>query len=95
MAEIEVRREIETGHGWSFVVAVRDAGGPATLHTVLLSWQDYERWAGGRLPPERIAAAVVRFLVDREGAAGLDEHFDASTARRRYPDIDGVIGASL
>lgn len=95
MAEINVVRERETEHGWSFEVSVRGGAGPPTLHTVLLSWQDYERWARGALPPARVASALVRFLVREEGAASIPPKFDASTARRRRPDLDAALGALL
>lgn len=90
MAEIEIISEREIEQGWRFEVAVyRD--GRRTTHQLDLSWPDYDYWCAGAAAPESVAAAVVRFLIEQRPEVALPERFDASTVRRRTPDIDGRI----
>lgn len=106
MAVVTVIREEEREGGWAFAIEVTtgpaagagDAAGSAsrqavtTHHNVLLSWVDYDHWSHGRLAPERVAGAVVRFLIDRDPEGALPETFDASTIRRRFPELDERLG---
>jgi hypothetical protein len=88
---IEVTTEQESDHGWSYQVAIDRPGGPRTQHQVSLAWVDCEHWAGGRFPPSRVMEALLRLLVEREDQRPLPERFDASTARRWWPDLDEVL----
>ncbi len=107
MAVVTVIREEEREGGWAFAIEVtagpaseagEEAGTRAprqavtTHHSVLLSWVDYDHWSHGRLAPERVAGAVVRFLIDRDPEGTLPETFDASTVRRRFPELDDRLG---
>lgn len=87
MTIIDILSESEIQQGWRFRIRVGE-GRAATEHLTDLSWVDYDYWCGGAAPPERVAAAVVRFLLERDPDAALPEHFDASIIRRRFPDLD-------
>ncbi len=111
MAQIDVRTETETGHGWRYEVAVtreqaaqggstgRATAVRTTLHIVTLSWVDHQYWCGGSQAPSRTIESVMEFLMEREQDPGeaftLPERFDAATARRWYPSIDARLGAAI
>lgn len=94
-----VTGEREGDRCWIFDVAVGDDRRTAVHHRVSLSWVDYDHWCHGRLPPERVAAALVGLLHENRGRAGvpeqIPERFDASTARRWWPGIGRAMGALL
>ncbi len=76
-----------TGPGWEFLIAVGEQQIVLTL-----SWADYNLWSpSGGDPPAEVALAVVRFLMDRDGAGSLKPSFDCSLARRLHPDADAEI----
>ncbi len=85
---IEVQQETETVRGWSYVVRIDRAGVPDTEHLVTLSWADHEYWCGGMLPPSKLIESILRFLASRESERPIPARFDASTARRWFPDLD-------
>lgn len=79
------------GH-WRFEVQVLDDAGALRKHTLTLAWADYNLWStDGSDEPSRVADAVLNFLLSREGAAALPVKFDASLARRKFPDADEII----
>ena len=92
MTQIEVMRETEEAGGWSFELQILTADGGLQHHTVRLAWPDYNLWSGtGADAPANVAAAVVRFLIERDGPAALRPRFDAALVRRLHRDADGVI----
>lgn len=95
MAVVHVETEQDAANGWTFRVRIERAHAPDSLHEVALSWVDYEFWSGGTAPPADVAAAVVRFLLEQPGEDPPPQRFDASTIRRRHPDLDDRIGAWL
>jgi len=111
VAQIDVRTETETAHGWRYDVAITRepagesaAPGPsvalrATRHTVTLSWADHQFWSGGAQAPSRTIETVLAFLMDREEDPGdafiLPDRFDAATARRWFPSLDAHLGVPM
>lgn len=90
---VEILSECEVRNGWSFEARWRkDAAGATTRQTVQLSWADYNHWSvDGADPPQRVAEAVIRFLLSRLDPDVLPKRFDAATARRRFSDADQEI----
>jgi hypothetical protein len=96
VARATVQSETETPSGWTFRIAVEHAAGPTTEHSVTMSWVDYNYWSpGGSVAPERIAAWIAGFVADRKTPGTLPARFDASTARRWFPDLDRSLRDSL
>jgi hypothetical protein len=91
MTSATIVRERESGTGWGFTLRV-DADATRRLHEATLSWADYNLWspAGGDAP-SAVMLAVIRFLLSRDAADDLPEHFDASLVRRLHHDADAVI----
>lgn len=90
-ARVEVLTEREVERGWEHQVRVETDCGDESEHTVRLDWADHDRWSGGRCPPSRVSEALVLWLVTNAADRPLPERFDASTARRWYPDLDGAM----
>ena len=93
--QIEIIAEREAAKRWEFDVQILDdAGG---LHRVMmtLTWADYNLWsADGADEPAKVAEAVLWFLLhpSRSCPSALPAKFDASLARRKFPDdADAVI----
>ena len=89
-ARVEILSECEVRNGWSFEARWRkDAAGATTRQTVQLSWADYNHWSrDGSDPPQRVAEAVLRFMLMRLEPDAVPARFDASIARRRFDDAD-------
>ena len=91
-AQVEIVGERETDRGWSFDAHVLDGDGAMSRHTVHVSWADYNHWSGsGQDEPARVATAVIHFLLARLPAGELRPAFDASIARRLFPEADRII----
>ena len=60
MAALTINEEHELPGGWSFEAAV----GPRAIR-LRLSWQDYDLWGRGTVPPADVARAVIRVLERR------------------------------
>ena len=85
--DVEVVSEQAYEGGWSFELRLG-----AVTRTLRLSWADYDLWSNdGGDPPHAVAKAVGMFLLGRITASDLPQSFDASTARRRFPDADAEI----
>ena len=86
--DVEVVSEQEYEGGWAFELRLGDD----RTRTVRLSWADYDLWSNdGGDPPQAVATAVALFLLSRITVSDLPATFDASTARRRFPDADAEI----
>ena len=95
MERVEVLDENETGVGWRFRVRItRDVGG-STEHEVRLSWVDHDFWSGGASAPARVVQALMEYLVERAPGEMIPHRVDASTIRRRHPEVDAVLGSRL
>jgi hypothetical protein len=94
VASIRVETEQETDQGWTYQVRI-ERDGRATTHTITLAWVDCEHWAGGRYPPSRVIEALVGLLVERESQRPIPDKFDAATARRWWPDLDGLLRSQI
>ena len=82
----EIITEHEEAGGWLYEFqSVTEESGE-------LSWVDYNHWsASGSDNPQKVAEAVLGFLLSRLAIAELPDRFDASLARRRFGDADETI----
>jgi len=87
MTQIDVKREIEGRNQWRYEVTLDD-GGDTYDYDVTLSWQDYDLWTRGRVPPNRVVEAAFKFLLQREPASSILSKFDCSLIRRYFPQVD-------
>lgn len=91
---IDVQTEHETPRGWTYQVIVTRGDG-STEHAVSLSWADHDHWSGGAVAPCRVVESVLAWLVDEHPEFAWPARFDASTLRRRFPDVDETLGRRL
>ena len=90
MAALTIIEEHERAGGWEFGASVN--GRAVTLR---LSWQDYDLWGRGAVPPSEVARAVLSVL-DRAGElSALGRVFDASSARRIVRTLDEDVPDAL
>lgn len=90
MAEIEIGQETEGKNNWAYQVTVFDAG-KRHQYAVTLSFQDYDLWSHGSLPPSRVVEKAFQFLLDREPASAILSKFDCSVIRRYFPEVDAEL----
>lgn len=95
MDRVEVLDENETGMGWRFRVRITRDGGIATEHEVRLSWVDHDFWSGGASAPARVVQALMEYVIERGPVEAIPDRVDASTIRRRHPEVDDVLGTRL
>ena len=95
VSTVDVRTEIDTGQGWEFEVVLTRPGFGMSVHTVHLSWQDYDLWSRGAHPPVRVIEALLTYLLDHDGEAALRDKFDAARVRRFLPDVDKAMRAAI
>ena len=92
VAQVEIVSEQEMGAGWRFIARVLDDRGSLRTHEITLSYADYNHWSSaGADPPAAVAEAALRFLLSRIPPDELRSAFDASIARRMFPDADAGI----
>lgn len=87
MAEVEIGPEIEGKNNWSYQVSVFDAG-KRHSYNVTLSFQDYDHWSKGAIPPSKVVEKAFKFLLEREPANAIMSKFDCSVIRRYFPEVD-------
>ena len=87
MAEIEIGPETEGKHNWAYQVTVFDAG-RRHRYDVTLSFQDYDHWSHGSIPPSKVVEKAFKFLLQREPADAIMSKFDCSVIRRYFPEVD-------
>ena len=98
MPRVEVIEEHDTAHGWRHRVRInpsRPQSEPGE-HTVLLSFQDYELWSGGVVPPAEITKRLIELLLSGRielAPSPLPERFDAGRARR-WGGVDELLTAA-
>lgn len=102
---VNVETEVETAHGWLFMVAVAGESGQGSRHEVRLSHVDYEFWSHGMFSPSRVTQVVVEAILDGTAqgevrAIGcvprpLPPAFDASTGRRWVRGLDEHVRETL
>ncbi len=90
MAEIEIGPETEGKNNWSYEVSVFDAG-KRHMYAVTLSFQDYDLWSKGTLPPSKVVEKAFKFLLQRESAGEIMSKFDCSVIRRYFPEVDAEL----
>ncbi len=90
MAEIEIGQETENRNNWSYQVSVYD-GGRHYSFDVTLSFQDYDLWSHGTIPPSKVVEKAFRFLLSREPAGAILQKFDCSVIRRYFPEVDAEL----
>lgn len=93
MHPFEIISERETSGGWAFEVQlIGDPAGALRSVTLVLSWPDYSHWSpDGADRASAVAEAVMAFLLRHLAPGDLPDRFDASLARRRFPDADEAI----
>jgi len=91
-AVVETERD-EPG-GWRFTLRLRNEAGES-VHEVRLAWADHELWSHGRLGPAKVIEALGRFLLARQPRDTIKPSFDAAVVRRRFPEVDTELPASL
>ncbi len=92
MAQIEIVSEQEQPSGWIFEIHLLDEHG--SLHNCRLSmaWADDNLWSpDGADEPQRVAEAVLAYLISHLPAGEIPPSFDASLARRLFDDADKSI----
>lgn len=89
----EIITEHEEAGGWLYEFqSVTEESGELRKHQMHLSWVDYNHWsATGSDIPQKVAEAVLGFLLSRLTIDDLPDRFDASLARRRFKDADETI----
>lgn len=92
--DIKVGLETEGDDGWRYEVRVF-AAGRTHEHEVTLSFQDYDHWSRGRVPPSRVVEAAFEFLLKHEEASSIMSRFDCATIRRYFPRVDGELPGML
>ena len=92
--QLEFGEETEAAASWSWPVRVF-AGGRVHDRVVALSFQDYDLWSRGRVPPVAVAEACLLWLLQREDAAGLPDPFDCARVRRGHPEVDAELPGRL
>ncbi|MFW6336639.1 MAG: hypothetical protein ACOC3G_05885 [Phycisphaeraceae bacterium] len=90
MAEIEVGTEQETQTHWRYPVKVYDHG-KTHEYDVSLSFQDYDLWSHGSLPPSKVVEKAFRFLLSKEPPSAILSKFDCSVIRRYFPEVDAEL----
>jgi hypothetical protein len=95
---VKVLREVQTEHGWEFVLRVfrattageRNASGRTGTeaeHVVTLNYRDHDHWSGGRLGPSQVITMIVEYALTHRREA-LPPAFDAARVRRWLPGVD-------
>ena len=89
----EIITEHEEPGGWLYdFQAVTEESGELRKQQMHLSWVDYNHWsATGSDNPQKVAEAVLGFLLSRMAISQLPDRFDASLARKRFGDADETI----
>ena len=90
LTPFEIVSEREGPGGWFFEVQIIGVPeGSLRTVTLALSWPDYSHWTpDGADTASAVAEAVMGFLLERIAPDELPGRFDASLARRRFPDAD-------
>lgn len=94
MTTIAVTTETDVQNGWTFTVQVGE-NGSAREHHITLGWRDYDHWSHGRVAPERVVEAIMRYMLEHGPADDIDERFDAALIRRYYPEVDRELPGML
>ncbi|MEM9752200.1 MAG: hypothetical protein AAF916_02330 [Planctomycetota bacterium] len=89
-AEFEIGPETETPTHWSYAVTVFDAGRTRSID-VTLSFQDYDHWSRGRVPPVKVVDATLRLALERMSVDELGERVDCSTIARRFQGFEAEL----
>jgi hypothetical protein len=87
MQLIDVKTETETERSWTFEVDVTEDGDTHSF-SVTLNWSDYDLWSHGRIAPEKVAKAVMEFLLKHESVDEIFRKFDCAVIRRYFPQVD-------
>lgn len=84
---VDVGPETDSGRGWLYDITIEfERGDPAHI-TLALSWVDHDDLSGGTVPPSKVAARLIEAALDVIGVDALPRRVDASTLRRRHPDV--------
>ncbi len=84
---IHVDREVEAHQGWRYTIRLTQ-GQQVRRYEVTLSWVEHDLWSHGRVPPEKVVRAAMKFLLEREPAQAIMNKFDCAVIRRYFPEVD-------
>jgi hypothetical protein len=86
MTDVRVVRERETADGWEMTVRIGRGASGDSLHTIALSFADYEHWTHGSVSPSAAGEAVARAALELLEGEEFPERLDAARLARRAPD---------
>ena len=90
MAEIQVQPTGETDEGFSFNVAIEEAGSRSTHH-VTLSRQDHRELGVETESPEQFVRRCIEWLLERESKDSILSRFDIREISHYFPKFRGEI----
>ena len=91
LTDIDIDREVETAHGWSYTLTLAFDDASESDHTLDLAWGDYEYWSGGDKPPSLVAERLLEAAYAIDPSLDLPPAIDASTLRRQITDLDQAV----
>ena len=84
MADIQIQKTGETEDGFSFGVAIEEAGSRST-HQVTLSRRDHHELGVETEPPEQFVRRCIEWLLERESKDSILAHFDVREISQYFP----------
>lgn len=91
MSPISITNQVETEHGWEFIVETPDS----TKHAVSLDEAYYQELTAGDVSPERLIFASFSFLLANEPSDAILEHFALSDIETYFPDFSSAVKERL
>ena len=70
-------------------------GSPATVHTVTVAPDYWQKLTGGRVPAETLVTKSFEFLLERESNTSILRSFDLPVIQRYFADYERNIGERL
>jgi hypothetical protein len=81
---------IESAGKNEFRVTVSE-GASRTTHHVSVQPKDYDRIAGGKIPPDELVKMSFEFLLEREPKESILSTFELMVIARYFPSFEGDI----
>lgn len=94
MVEIKVTKIAETDKSADYKVIVDD-GASNTEHTVTLTAERFQQYAGGAVTEEKLIEESFRFLLEREPKESILASFELEVIERYFPEFSEEIGKRL
>ena len=91
-SEYEFISEREEPGCWRYDFRCRRQDGGSSTHQLRLAWEDYDFWVrDGSVEPERVADAIVRFVLGHAAFDPMPSKVDSSHPRRHDAGADQAI----